>query len=171
MGALGKLSKSFLLPIALLPIAGLFIGIGSAITQIPNASDGVLMFGTLVSQMGSIVFGNLSVLFLISAIIAYTNDSGSAVIAGIIAFLVFNVMIAVLSTVSTSHYEYAYTATELNGMKVSGVFIDDIGTPLAPDSTIIDYVLGKIPNSNNLQTGSLAVSTVTSVPNTYNLLF
>ena len=104
---LSKLAKSFLLPISLLPIAGIFIGVGAAITtQIAKSYggdaalyqlNGGWIFGNVLNQMGSICFANLAVLFCISTVIAFSKDIGTATIAGLIAFLVFNAFIGGLS--------------------------------------------------------------------------
>ena len=104
---LSKLSKSFLLPISLLPIAGIFIGVGAAITsEIAKSYGGIAahyqqnagwIFGNVLNQMGSICFANLAVLFCISTVIAFSKDIGTATIAGLIAFLVFNAFIGGLS--------------------------------------------------------------------------
>jgi len=107
---LSKLAKSFLLPISLLPIAGIFIGVGAAITtQVAKGfggdptlyqTNGFWIFGNVLNQMGSICFANLAVLFCISSVIAFSNDIGTATISGLIAFLVFN---AFIGGISTSH--------------------------------------------------------------------
>ncbi len=108
MGALGKLSKSFLLPIALLPIAGLFIGIGAAITSsIGDHSSVGYQIGDLFNQMGSVCFNNLPILFCISSVIAFTDDAGAAALAGIVAFLVFNAIIASLTHVNDYFWTYS----------------------------------------------------------------
>jgi PTS system glucose-specific IIC component len=41
MAVFSKLSKAFLLPIALLPIAGVFLGVGAAITSNATTESGI----------------------------------------------------------------------------------------------------------------------------------
>ncbi|AVN60231.1 PTS sugar transporter [Mesoplasma entomophilum] len=96
MPTLSKLSKAFLLPIALLPIAGVFLGVGSAIAS--NSVDGTFGYflGSLLNKMGDVCFGNLPVLFCISVALAYTKDSGIAAITAVVGFLVMNGMQAAL---------------------------------------------------------------------------
>jgi len=90
MPTFSKLSKAFLLPIALLPIAGVFLGIGSTImTNVAEHSAGWYV-GNVMNQMGSVAFGNLPILFCISVALAYTKDSGVAAITSVVGFLVFN---------------------------------------------------------------------------------
>ncbi|WFQ95450.1 PTS transporter subunit EIIC [Mycoplasma feriruminatoris] len=100
MPTLSKLSKAFLLPIALLPIAGVFLGVGATIqanTQVVDTAGKLLQnqsalyyIGTVMKAMGDICFGNLPVLFCISVALAYTKDSGIAAITALVGFLVFN---------------------------------------------------------------------------------
>ena len=67
-----RFGKSFMLPIAVLPAAGLLLGIGGALSN-PNtlAAYPFLDVGwlqaifTIMSSAGSIVFANLSVLFAV----------------------------------------------------------------------------------------------------------
>ncbi|WP_420866548.1 PTS transporter subunit EIIC [Mesoplasma coleopterae] len=96
MPTLSKLSKAFLLPIALLPIAGVFLGVGSAIASNSSADSFGYFFGTLLNKMGDVCFGNLPVLFCISVALAYTKDSGIAAITAVVGFLVMNGMQAAL---------------------------------------------------------------------------
>ena len=81
-----KLSRGLMLPIALLPIAGLFLGVGSAIvTQAQNANNAALeIFGKILKVPGAAIFGNLPVLFCIAIAITFGNDKGVAGLAGVV---------------------------------------------------------------------------------------
>jgi PTS system glucose-specific IIC component len=81
---MGKLSRGLMLPIAVLPVAGLFLGIGGSIAGYPGVSEGLETFGNFLKVPGDVVFGNLPVLFAISIAIAFTDDSG---VAGLAALL------------------------------------------------------------------------------------
>lgn len=90
MGVFSKLSKAFLLPIALLPIAGVFLGVGSAISANVVSQTGAWYFGQVLNKMGDVAFGNLPILFAISTALAFTKDSGVAAITAVVGFLVMN---------------------------------------------------------------------------------
>ncbi len=83
---LSKLSKSLMLPIAILPIAGLFLAIGATITGKVSIYDDTILYnlGNIMFKSGDIVFANLQALFCIS--IAFTFAKNSAA-AGLVAFL------------------------------------------------------------------------------------
>ena len=73
-GVLQRVGRSFMLPIALLPVAGLLLGIGSSFTNETMLAayglNSVIHPGTLIytildvmSQTGNAVFNNLALLF------------------------------------------------------------------------------------------------------------
>ncbi|WP_106078822.1 PTS transporter subunit EIIC [Mesoplasma coleopterae] len=112
MPTLSKLSKAFLLPIALLPIAGVFLGVGSAIAS--NSVDGTFGYflGSLLNKMGDVCFGNLPVLFCISVALAYTKDSGIAAITAVVGFLVMNGMQAALLHTQQADYSSIFVTVD-----------------------------------------------------------
>lgn len=88
-GFLSKLSQAFMLPISILPIAGLLLGIGGAIGA--NAhSAGALEFANFLKGMSDPIFGNLAILFAGSVAMAFTKKNAvSAVFMTIVAYLIF----------------------------------------------------------------------------------
>ena len=99
-----RFGKSFMLPIAVLPAAGLLLGIGGALSN-PNtlAAYPFLDVGwlqaifTIMSSAGSIVFANLSVLFAVGVAVGLAkSDKGTAGLAALLAFLVMNATINAL---------------------------------------------------------------------------
>ncbi len=95
---IAKLSKGLMLPIAMLPVAGLFLGIGATIaTEAGNANLLALQtFGNFMKQAGDVIFGALPVLFAVAIAIAFTNDAGPAGLAALIGYLVFGGLQAAL---------------------------------------------------------------------------
>lgn len=89
---MGKLSRGLMLPIAVLPIAGLFLGIGGAITGHPDIVEGTsaYTFGLFLKMPGDVVFGNLPVLFAVSIAIAFSRDKGAAGLSALLGWAVFN---------------------------------------------------------------------------------
>lgn len=96
-GFIRKLSGGLMIPIALLPIAGLFLGIGAGFENVYlQASDAEDTLGsaayifTIFKMIGDLIFGNLPILFCLGVAIAFSNDVGVAVFTGAIAWIVFN---------------------------------------------------------------------------------
>lgn len=94
-GFLSKLSKGLMLPVAILPAAGLMLGIGSGITNIiimidPDASELVLFIPSVITQIGDIVFSNLPILFALGIAASFTMEAGVGVLAAFVAWMMFN---------------------------------------------------------------------------------
>ncbi|CCJ76512.1 PTS system, maltose and glucose-specific IIC component / PTS system, maltose and glucose-specific IIB component [Cronobacter muytjensii 530] len=100
--------KSFMLPIAVLPAAGLLLGVGGALsnpntlTAYPFLDVGWLQaIFTIMSSAGAIVFANLSVLFAVGVAVGLARtDKGTAGLAALLAFLVMNATINALLTLT-----------------------------------------------------------------------
>ena len=93
---IATLSKGLMLPIAMLPIAGLFLGIGAAIVTNAGTNDALTIFGNFLKMPGDVIFGALPVLFAIAIAIAFTKDSGPAALSALVGFLVFSALQAAL---------------------------------------------------------------------------
>ena len=98
---LQMLGKAFMLPIAILPAAGLLLGIGGALSN-PNTINAYpfLDIGWLqsifavMSSSGDIVFGSLSLIFAVGLAIGLAKkDKGTAGLAAVVGFLVMNAAI------------------------------------------------------------------------------
>ncbi len=93
---LQRIGKSFMLPIAILPAAGLLLGIGGALSN-PNtiqaypALDNPILQSafTVMAAAGNVVFANLALLLSIGLCIGMAKrDKGTAALAGITGYLV-----------------------------------------------------------------------------------
>ncbi|WP_432721048.1 PTS transporter subunit EIIC [Staphylococcus shinii] len=103
-----QFGKSFMLPIAILPAAGLLLGIGGALSN-PNTVKAypVLDIGLLqnifilMSFAGNIVFQNLPVIFAIGVAIGLAkSDKGTAGLAAMLGFLIMNASMNGLLTIT-----------------------------------------------------------------------
>ena len=104
-GVLQRVGRSFMLPIALLPVAGLLLGIGSSFTnETMLAAYGlnrVIHPGTLIytildvmSQTGSAVFNNLALLFAMGVAIGMARkEKEVAALSGAVAYIIMNTAI------------------------------------------------------------------------------
>lgn len=109
-GVLQRVGRSFMLPIALLPVAGLLLGIGSSFTNPTTIetyhlgkiiSEGGILYTILelMSKTGSVVFDNLALLFAMGVAIGMAKkEKEVAALSGAIAYLIMNTAISALIT-------------------------------------------------------------------------
>ncbi|MGL4647285.1 MAG: PTS transporter subunit EIIC [Mycoplasmoidaceae bacterium] len=84
-----KLSRGLMLPIAILPIAGLLLGIGGAIGANIGADPTGQVFANIFKSMSEVVFANLPILFAIAITITFSKDKGASGFCSLLGFLVF----------------------------------------------------------------------------------
>ena len=97
-GVLQRIGRSFMLPIAVLPVAGLLLGIGSSFTNETTIAtyrlgtilgEGTILHGLLVimSKAGSAIFDNLPIIFAIGVAIGMAKaEKEVAALSAAIAF-------------------------------------------------------------------------------------
>jgi glucose PTS system EIICB or EIICBA component len=97
---LQQMGKSLMLPVSVLPIAGLLLGLGSArLIELENLKTGVIAspafwwlpqwLATIMKQSGDSIFANLPLIFAVSVAIGYTGNDGVAALAATVGFAVF----------------------------------------------------------------------------------
>jgi PTS system glucose-specific IIC component len=72
-----------MLPVAMLPIAGLFLGIGSTVSS-QSTTDLGLTIGNILMLPGNIIFTILPLLFAIAIAITFTKDAGTAGLSALV---------------------------------------------------------------------------------------
>ena len=107
-GVLQRIGRSFMLPIAILPIAGLFLGIGGSFTNATMLEtygltkimgEGTFIYDILLvlNAAGSVVFNNLPLIFAIGVAIGMAKqEKDVAALSGAIAFLIMHASIGAL---------------------------------------------------------------------------
>ena len=126
---LQRIGQSFMLPIALLPIAGIFLGIGSSLTNTNMLAayhlKGLMGPGTapyilfsLLNSAGSIIFDNLPILFAVGIAIGMARtEKATAALSSIVAFFVMHSTIGSLITYTgRSHSFLTGATTEIVGI-------------------------------------------------------
>ena len=120
---LQRIGQSFMLPIALLPIAGIFLGIGSSLTNTNMLAayhlKGLMGPGTapyilfsLLNSAGSIIFDNLPILFAVGVAIGMArSEKSTAALSSIVAFFVMHSTIGSLITYTGRSHSFLTGAT------------------------------------------------------------
>lgn len=109
---LQRVGRSFMLPIAILPVAGLLLGIGSSFTNATTIEtygltailgEGTLLHNLLVimNKVGSAVFDNLPLIFAIGVAIGMAKkEKEVSALSAVIAYFVMNTAINAMLTVT-----------------------------------------------------------------------
>ncbi|MCH5584685.1 glucose-specific PTS transporter subunit IIBC [Shimazuella sp. AN120528] len=95
-GQLQKVGRALMLPVAILPAAGILLGVGTALQNptliqfIPALnSTWIQLVSNVLSSAGDIIFSNLSLLFAVGVAVGLAGD-GVAALAAIVGYLIMN---------------------------------------------------------------------------------
>ena len=111
-GVLQRVGRSFMLPIAILPVAGLFLGIGGSFTNETMLNTyglmGVMGPGTFIYSIltvlnaaGNVVFTNLPIIFAMGVAIGMAKkEKEVAALAAAIAFFIMQASIGAMMTIN-----------------------------------------------------------------------
>jgi glucose-specific phosphotransferase system IIA component len=141
---LQRIGRSFMLPIAILPVAGILLGLGSVFTNettletyhlVSIFGEGTIMWGvnTIFKSVGNAIFNNLAVLFAIGVAIGMAKkEKEVAALAAFIAYVVMN--------------------TSINGMLLITGQIDSTGA-MTENATILSSALTQSLGITTMQMG------------------
>jgi glucose PTS system EIICB or EIICBA component len=110
---LQKTGKSLMLPVSVLPVAGLLLGVGSAhFTWLPPALSNVM------AQSGGAIFSNLPLIFAIGVALGVTQNDGVAALAAVVGYAVM------LATMGVMAGLFGYKPASIMGIESieTGVF-------------------------------------------------
>ncbi|MDY2819640.1 MAG: glucose PTS transporter subunit IIA [Hominisplanchenecus sp.] len=105
-GVLQRVGRSFMLPIAILPVAGLLLGLGSSFTNATTIAtygmEGILGDGTvlhsllvIMNKVGSAIFDNLPLIFAVGVAIGMAKkEKEVAALSAMIAFFVMHISVS-----------------------------------------------------------------------------
>lgn len=118
-GVLQKVGKSLMLPVALLPAAGILLAFGNMF-QNPQFLASAPMFDAhwfqlvakIMEQSGDVIFGNLALLFAVGVAVGLADGEGVAGLAAIVGFLIMNKTLGIVAGVTPdllgrAHPEFA----------------------------------------------------------------
>ncbi len=101
-GVLQRIGKALMLPVALLPAAGLLLGIGTMLQSsyfldlFPAVGiDWIQSIALIMSGSGDIIFTNLPLIFAVGVAIGLCDGDGVAGLATIVGFLIMNVSMGI----------------------------------------------------------------------------
>ena len=118
-GVLQKVGKALMLPVALLPAAGILLALGAALLNpalieiapfLDNST--VELIASVMQNAGNIIFGNLPLLFAVGVAVGLAGGEGTAGLAAIIGYLVMNVTMGTVLGI---------TAEDVNGLNYASI--------------------------------------------------
>lgn len=90
--SLQKVGKSLMLPVSVLPIAGILLGVGSAdFSWLPAVVSHIM------AEAGGSVFANMPLIFAIGVALGFTNNDGVSALAAVVAYGIMVKTIAVIA--------------------------------------------------------------------------
>ena len=115
---LQKIGKSLMLPVSVLPVAGILLGVGAsgvtwldAVQKAVEAAGGVaanvpnaqylwlLPIFNIMAKAGGAIFGNLPLIFAIGVSLGLTNNDGVAALAGTVGYFVLTAVLGFMALV------------------------------------------------------------------------
>jgi glucose PTS system EIICBA or EIICB component len=118
-GVLQKVGKALMLPVALLPAAGILLALGAALRNpallelapfLDNST--VDLIAAVMQKAGDIIFGNLPLLFAVGVAVGLAGGEGTAGLAAIIGYLIMNVTMGTVLGI---------TPEDVNGLNYASV--------------------------------------------------
>jgi PTS system glucose-specific IIC component len=91
---LQKTGKALMLPVAVLPVAGLMLGVGAAeFSWMPALAS------ALMKSAGDVIFGNLPLIFAIGVALGFTGNDGVSAVAAVVGYVVLLATMGVMDGV------------------------------------------------------------------------
>ncbi len=124
-GLLQKIGKSLMLPVSVLPVAGILLGIGSShFSWIPHSVS------NLMAQSGGAIFGSLPLIFAIAVAVGLTGNDGVAALAATVGFVVLLATMGVMTQVFGNEIKLVMGIPSIDTGVFSGIVIGSVAAYL-----------------------------------------
>ena len=101
-GFLQKIGKSLMLPVSILPVAGILLGVGGAVLS-GTAERGIDLVAPvrilleIMQASGEPIFANMALIFAIGVALGMAKNDGVAALSAVVGFLVMNATMGVVA--------------------------------------------------------------------------
>ena len=120
-GFLQKVGKSLMLPVSVLPVAGILLAVGAAkFAFIPEHVS------TMMLSAGDVIFGSLPLLFAIAVVLGFTNNDGVAALAAFIGYGILLASMGVMAKITGVPVKPMMGIETINTGVAGGIFIGAI---------------------------------------------
>ena len=121
-GQLQRIGKALMLPVAILPAAGILLAFGNAMhnEQLVKLApwlkmDVFVMISSVMEAAGQIIFDNLPLLFAVGTALGLAGGDGVAALAALVGYLIMNATMGKVMNITIDDiYSYANGAKELS---------------------------------------------------------
>ena len=118
---LQKIGKSLMLPVSVLPVAGILLGVGSAhFGLVPETVS------NMMASAGDVIFGNLPLLFAIGVTLGFTNNDGVAALASMIGYGIMLASMGVMAKILGVPTKPMMGIETINAGVAGGIFMGSI---------------------------------------------
>ena len=118
-GALQKIGKALMLPVSVLPVAGILLGVGSSIAGADNLAPWLIKVGEIMAASGGAVFTILPLIFAIGVVLGFTDNDGVAAMAATVGYFVLIAALGIMGLLFISWMAPA-EPLQMTGGKGSG---------------------------------------------------
>ncbi len=117
--SLQQVGKALMLPVSVLPVAGILLGVGAAKFSILPAT-----LSSVMEQAGGAVFGNMALLFAIGVALGFTKNDGVAGLAAAVGYFILTKTVTVvaplLAGLDPAAADFAAQADKVSNVGVLG---------------------------------------------------
>ena len=118
-GSLQQVGKALMLPVSVLPVAGILLGVGAAKFSVLPAT-----LSSVMEQAGGAVFGNMALLFAIGVALGFTKNDGVAGLAAAVGYFILTKTVTVvaplLAGLDPAAADFAAQADKVSNVGVLG---------------------------------------------------
>ncbi|HPX60631.1 MAG TPA: PTS glucose transporter subunit IIBC [Deltaproteobacteria bacterium] len=120
-----KIGKALMLPVSVLPVAGILLGVGSA--KFPFLPE---TLSSVMAQSGGAIFGSLAILFAIGVALGLTNNDGVSALAAVVGYMVLLATMGVMAPLLGSETKSVMGIMSIDTGVFGGILIGGIAAGL-----------------------------------------
>lgn len=151
-GQLQRIGKALMLPVAILPAAGILLAFGNAMhnEQLVNIApwlkmDVFVMISSVMEAAGQIIFDNLPLLFAVGTALGLAGGDGVAALAALVGYLIMNATMGQIMHITVDDiYSYANGAKELSQANKLPAYALILGVPTLQTGVFGGIIMGAL---------------------------
>ncbi len=102
---LQKVGKSLMLPVSVLPVAGILLGVGASMANATGISPWLIEMGRIMQAAGGAIFTILPLIFAIGVALGFTDNDGVAALAATVGYFVLVAALGVIGSLFIAKFQ------------------------------------------------------------------